>query len=59
MYLKVVCAWCGKFLGIKPGGAPAMARLPVSHGICCKCKDRLLAEADQALRQYHENHKHQ
>lgn len=54
MYLKVVCAWCGKFLGIKPAETTGMPRLPVTHGICCKCKDKLLAEADEALRHYHE-----
>jgi hypothetical protein len=55
MYLKVVCAWCGKFLGIKSTGYPGMAGLPVTHGICCKCKQKVLAEADEALQQYHEN----
>ena len=54
MYLKVVCAWCGKFLGIKPSEATGIPRLPVTHGICCKCKERLLAEADQAIQQYQE-----
>jgi hypothetical protein len=28
--------------------------LPVSHSICCKCKEKLLAEADEALQRYHE-----
>jgi len=49
MYLKVVCAWCGKFLGIKPGGAPAMARPPVTHGICCECKRKLEEETETLL----------
>ena len=30
------------------------ATLPVSHSICCKCKEKLLAEADEALQCYHE-----
>jgi hypothetical protein len=57
MYLKVVCAWCGKFLGIKSAGVPGIPKLSVTHGICCKCKEKALAEADEALQQYRENHK--
>ena len=57
MYLKIVCAWCGKFLGIKSSEPTGIPRLPVTHGICCKCKEKLLAEADEALHHYHETHK--
>ena len=51
MYLKVVCAWCGNFLGIKQ---VENATLPVSHSICCKCKEKLLAESEEAIQRYHE-----
>ena len=51
MFLKIVCAWCGRFMGVKKAES---ATLPVTHSICCKCKERLLAEADQALQRYHE-----
>jgi len=54
MFLKIVCAWCGRFLGIKDAGCPGIRKLPVTHGICCKCKEKLLAEADEALQRYHE-----
>jgi len=57
MYLKVVCGWCGKFLGIKPAETTSVPRLTVTHGICRKCKDKLLAEADEALQRYHETQK--
>jgi hypothetical protein len=50
VFLKIVCAWCGKFMGIKK---VENATLPVSHSICCKCKEKLLAEADEALQRYH------
>jgi hypothetical protein len=55
VYLKVICAWCGKFLGIKSADVPGIPRLSVTHGICCKCKQKALAEADEALQQNHEN----
>jgi ribosomal protein S27E len=32
--MRVVCAWCGKVLGEKPGPAA-----DVSHGICEDCLD--------------------
>ena len=51
MFLKIVCGWCGRFMGIKK---VENATLPVSHSICCKCKEKLLAEADEALQRYHE-----
>jgi hypothetical protein len=46
-----VCAWCGRFMGIKE---VENATLPISHSICCKCKEKLLAEADEALQRHHE-----
>jgi hypothetical protein len=55
VYLKVICAWCGKFLGIKSASTPGTPSLPISHGICCKCKQKALAEAEEALQQNHEN----
>ena len=38
--LHVLCAWCGKFLRGPRGPA-----LMVSHGLCEKCKAKLLKEA--------------
>jgi hypothetical protein len=52
VYLKIVCAWCGKLMGIKEA---ENANFPITHGICCKCKQKALAEAEEALQQYREN----
>ena len=38
--MHVLCAWCGKFLRGPRGPA-----LMVSHGLCEKCKAKLLKEA--------------
>lgn len=35
--MRTICAWCGVLIVDEPG--------PVSHGICQKCQDRVLAEA--------------
>ena len=37
MSIQIVCAWCGKHLGTKPGDAA----LPVSHSICSDCAGKL------------------
>ena len=41
--MKIVCAWCGKKLGEKEGGKVE----GISHGICKKCKERVLREMDE------------
>ena len=51
MFIKIICAWCGRFMGIKEA---EKALLPISHGICCNCSQQLLEQADQALQRYHE-----
>ena len=43
MSIQVVCSWCGKHLGTKPGDAA----MPVSHSICPECARKLSAEADE------------
>ena len=40
--MKIVCAWCGKGMGEKNGGGVE----GVSHTICEKCSDKLVAEAE-------------
>jgi len=37
--VKRVCGWCQKTLGYKPG-------VGTTHGICRKCKAKLLAEIE-------------
>jgi hypothetical protein len=43
--VSVVCAWCKAHLG----GAPLACHIPVSHGICAPCGNRLLAEWGASL----------
>jgi len=38
--LTVVCAWCGKHLGVKDGKGES----GVSHGICPECSTKELAK---------------
>jgi len=45
MPIQVVCAWCGKHLGTKPGDAA----LSVSHSICEDCA-RMLRQQIQETR---------
>jgi len=41
-FMKVVCAWCGKDLGEKPGPTGK-----VSHGICEDCHKVVLTEVER------------
>lgn len=36
--MKVICAWCGKFIGGDPNGTE------ISHGICDKCHQEMLKQ---------------
>ena len=38
--MKVVCAWCGEFIRMAKSVGPDR----VSHGICEKCKEQVIAE---------------
>ena len=51
MYLKVICAWCGKFIGIKECKGSAVNTLPISHSICPACSRKLEEEMEELLRQ--------
>ena len=46
MFLKIVCAWCGRFMGTKEVDH---APLPISHSICCECKRKLEEESKSLL----------
>ena len=50
MYLKVICAWCGKFMRMKECKAAGVNTLPISHSICASCS-RKLEEEIELLRQ--------
>jgi len=44
--MKVVCAWCGKEMGYKPGnGIPKQE----THGICKPCAEKVKREANNEL----------
>lgn len=51
MYLKVVCAWCGKFMGIKKCEESSEGRMLISHSICPDCKRKVMEEAEEVLPQ--------
>jgi len=43
LFIKIVCAWCGKVIGAKEVN---YAPLPVSHSICCECRRKLEEETE-------------
>ena len=49
MTLKVICAWCGDYLGLKPANCDHLKYGAVSHSICCACQEKVLLEAAQLL----------
>ena len=46
MIVYVVCAWCGRVMGVKE---VENATLLVSHSICCNCKRKVAEESDAIL----------
>ena len=46
MYLKVICAWCGKFIRMKECEGSGVNTLPVSHSICAACTKNLEEEIE-------------
>jgi hypothetical protein len=50
MYLKVICAWCGKFMRMKEGKGAGVNTLPISHSICPACSRKLEEEMEELLR---------
>ena len=51
MYLKVICAWCGKFIRMKECEGSGVNTLPISHSICPACARKLEKETEELLRQ--------
>ena len=49
MYLKVICAWCGKFMGIKECEGSNEGRMPISHSICPDCRRKVSEEIDEVV----------
>ncbi len=42
MTIKIICAWCQRHMGTKPGDSSN----PISHSICPECQKKVLAEID-------------
>ena len=51
MYLKVICSWCGKFMGIKECEGSNEGRMLISHSICPHCKRKVSEEIDKVVPQ--------
>ena len=51
MAIKVKCAWCGLWIGLKPSNNSCGIPEPVSHSICLTCKKKVLDETEQYLKQ--------
>ena len=49
MQLKVVCAWCGKAMGIREIPDEDMPPLPITHSICPECRKELDEENERIL----------
>ena len=49
--MKIVCAWCGKYMGEKEGGDEG----EISHGVCEECSGKFLKELDEEDRNGTEN----
>ncbi len=48
--MKVICAWCGKDLGEKPGCEDL--DFPITHGMCDECAARMFEEDSKGLSEY-------
>ena len=48
MLIRIVCAWCGRFIGFKEDENPNSVNNEerISHGICKECRDKALSEID-------------
>ncbi len=49
MYLRVICAWCGKFIRIKENKDLNKGTSLISHSICPVCKRKVREEAEQVF----------
>lgn len=50
--MKMMCAWCGSQIADRPH-LDAVAKYPITHGICRVCRDRLLpTDRTQPLERY-------
>lgn len=47
MIYRIVCAWCGKDMGVKDCPGSKEMKDPISHSICQACKAKVKAEIEQ------------
>jgi hypothetical protein len=49
MTIKIKCAWCGAWMGLKPSNTDHGGSELVSHSICHACKKKVLDDAEEFL----------
>ncbi len=49
MFLKVICAWCGKFMGTKDTDQADEPTLPITHTICPEWARKVREEMKMTL----------
>ena len=47
MICRVVCAWCGKEMGVKECPGSKMMKDPITHSICECCKAKTMKDIEQ------------
>jgi hypothetical protein len=47
MYIKSVCAWCGRLLSITEYDSGTKDEWRTSHSICLECRDKVIKDTDQ------------
>jgi hypothetical protein len=55
MTYQVICAWCGKKIGIKQAEESESTEDAITHSICLECKQKALAEIDNQLQEGEES----
>lgn len=49
MPLKIICSWCGKYMGTKDAEGLSDEAPRISHSICTECRERVLKETEELL----------
>ena len=47
MQLKIICAWCRKFMGTKKCEGLNNQNLDITHSICPECEEKVMREMDE------------
>jgi hypothetical protein len=55
MAIKILCAWCSQWMGSKPDYADCSQPESVTHSICLTCKEKVLNDAQEYLKQTSQN----